>query len=251
MVNNNNELIGKCALVTGGAQRIGASIVRALHGAGMNVLVHFRRSREAAETLCAALNSQGPGSAIACAAELNDRAQLKHLVETVLVRWGRLDVLVNNAARFYPTPMQGIDDKIWDDLIGTNLKAPLILSQYAAPLLSKSRGCIVNIVDIHGGEKPLHRYPLYSVSKAGLAMLTYTLAKELAPDVRVNGVSPGPVLWPEDMNEKLKATILSRTPLARPGSPEDIAKTVLFLVRDAPFITGEIINVDGGRHLFS
>jgi pteridine reductase len=250
-MNQGTELTGKCALITGGAHRIGASIARSLHAAGMNVMVHFRQSREAAGQLCAAMNSQRPGSANACCADLNDPAALRQLIDNAVAAWGQLDVLVNNAASFYPTLLQDIDENAWNDLIGTNLKAPLLLSQYCAPLLKESCGCIVNIVDIHGGERPLQRYPLYSVSKAGLAMLTYALAKELAPEVRVNGVSPGPVLWPETMDEKLKATILGRTPLARAGSPEDIAKTVLFLVRDAPFITGEIINVDGGRHLFS
>lgn len=240
-------LIGKVALVTGGAQRIGAEIVRALHAQGMDIALHYRRSTEAAEALAQELNGRRPGSVRLYQADLLASERLPRLVEKVLAGLGRLDALVNNASSFYPTPVGGIDPAQWDDLIGTNLKAPLFLAQAAAPHLRACAGCIVNIADIHG-LRPLKGHPVYSAAKAGLVMLTRSLARELGPEVRVNAVAPGAILWPEqDLDEITKQRIITRTALKRQGSPRDVARTVLFLIRDAEYITGQTLPVDGGR----
>jgi pteridine reductase len=240
-------LEGKVALVTGAAQRIGAAVVRALHAEGMQVALHYRRSREPAEALAAELNAQRPASVALFQADLLGRGRPERLVEKVVGTWGRLDVLVNNASSFYPTPVGTVTEEVWEGLIGTNLKAPFFLAQAAAPHLKLSRGCIVNLADIHG-LRPLKEYPVYSVTKAGLLMLTRALARELGPEVRVNAVAPGAILWPEEgVDELTRQRILSRTALKRQGRPEDVARAVRFLVRDADYVTGQVVTVDGGR----
>jgi pteridine reductase len=239
----------KVALVTGAARRIGAVIARTLHAQDFDVAIHYRGSVADAEALVADLNALRADSAAAFAADLTDNAAIEELAARVISWRQRLDVLVNNASSFYPTPAGTITEAQWDDLVGTNLKAPLFLSQAALPALRDSGGVIINIVDVHSTH-PLRDHPVYGPAKAGLAMLTRSLAKDLAPEVRVNGVSPGAILWPENnMPEDSKAAILKQVPLARPGSPEDIAGAVLFLVRDAAYVTGQIIAVDGGRSI--
>ena len=240
-------LDNKVAFITGAARRIGATIARTLHAAGADVAIHYRGSVDEAQALVAELNRLRPDSAAAFAADLTDVAAIGDLAAQAGQWRNRLDVLVNNASSFYPTPAGTITEAQWDDLVGTNLKAPLFLSQAALPALRDGGGVIVNIIDVHASH-PLRDHPVYGPAKAGLAMLTRSLAKDLAPDVRVNGVSPGAILWPEnDMSDDTKAAILKQVPLARPGDPEDIAGTVLFLVRDATYVTGQIIAVDGGR----
>jgi pteridine reductase len=242
-------LKGKTALITGAARRVGAAIACALHAAGANVLVHYRSSGEEAHRLAAALNETRPGSAATAECDLLDIAKLPGLVAEASRVFGALDILVNNASSFYPTPVGDIGEIDWDDLVGTNLKAPLFLSQAAAPLLHASCGLIVNLADIHG-ERPLRRYPVYSVAKAGLIMLTRALARELGPRVRVNAVAPGPVLWPEDgLDTELQAKIVAGTALKRPGSPEDVARTVVFFATEAPYVTGQVLAIDGGRSI--
>ena len=241
----------KSVLVTAGARRVGAAIVRRLHAAGARVMVHYWRSGAEARALVAALNAQRAGSAAQVKANLLQSSAPALLVNKTLQAFGRLDALVNNASSFYATPLNQINEAAWLDLIGTNLKAPLFLAQAAAAELKKRRGSIVNIVDIHA-DFPLKDYALYSVAKGGLAALTRTLAHELAPAVRVNGVSPGPILWPDSAvwkNPKTRRAITDRTLLKRTGEPDDIARAVEFLLVSAPYITGQIIAVDGGRSI--
>ena len=246
---NSNTLVGKCALITGAAHRIGAAIARTLHREGMDLLLHYRSSGTAAQRLQAELQTERGDSVMLIQADLHDTAALPRLIEAAAEFRQRLDLLVNNASSFYPTPLAVADTAAWDDLISSNLKAPFFLCQSAAPLLQASGGCIINLVDIHA-ERPLKDHPIYSIAKAGNAMLVKSLARELGPDIRVNGVAPGAILWPEQgLEEAARREILDRTALKRPGSPDDIARTVLFLVRDAPYITGQIIAVDGGRTL--
>ncbi len=243
----NNEPGGKVALITGAARRIGATIATRLHAAGASVAIHYRGSAAEAEELAAALNSVRADSAATFQADLNDTAALPDLVGAVVAWGGRLDVLVNNASTFYPTPPGEITTADWDDLVGSNLKAPLFLSQAALAELRKSQGVIINMIDIHA-QRPLKDHTVYGPAKAGLAMLTRSLAKDLAPEIRVNGIAPGAILWPEDeMNDATKQSILDQVPLGRPGDPDDIAGCVLYLVRDATYVTGQIIAVDGGR----
>jgi pteridine reductase len=240
-------LKGKTALVTGAARRVGAAIVRGLHGAGANVVLHYRSSADDAAELARELNGVRPGSTILAEFDLLETAQLPALVKRAADAFGGLDVLVNNASTFYPTPVGDITTIDWDDLIGSNLKAPLFLAQAAAPLLKEARGLIVNLADIHG-MRPLRRYPVYSVAKAGLIMLTKSLARELGPHVRVNAIAPGPILWPEDgLDTALQEKIIDRTALKRLGSPEDVARACLFFATEAPYVTGQILAVDGGR----
>ena len=249
MIDNNTSgsLAGRWALVTGAGRRIGAAIVTSLHEAGANVVVHYFKSGEAAEALVANLNSARSESALAIQADLTDSASLPLLLADVTATTGRLDVLVNNASSFYPTPLGSITEEQWDDLLGSNLKAPLFLCQAALPHLKESQGVIINIVDVHS-QRPLKNHPLYGAAKAGLAMLTRSLAKDLGPEIRVNGVSPGAILWPETgMSEQIQKNIIAKTALKRAGRPEDIAAAVLYLVRDAPYVTGQILAVDGGR----
>jgi pteridine reductase len=242
-------LTGRCVLVTGGAKRLGAAIGRRCHEAGANLVVHYHRSRPAADSLVTELNAARASSAVAACADLNDVQCLPGLVGAALDAFGRLDVLVNNASTFYPTPVGTITATQFDDLVGTNLRAPLFLSQAAAAALRASQGLIINMVDIHG-RRPLKAHAVYSAAKAGLIMLTKSLARELGPGVRVNAIAPGPVLWPErDLDPALKAEIIARTALKRSGSPEDIARTALYLASEAPYVTGQVITVDGGRSL--
>lgn len=240
-------LTGKAALVTGAARRVGAEIARALHGAGARVVLHFHSSESEAEGLAAELNGLAPGSAVLIQQDLLDVPRLPQLIQSTLGAFGRLDVLVNNASTFYPTPVGEIAERDWDDLIGTNLRAPLFLAQAGAPALAASGGLILNIADIHG-TRPLKRHPVYSVAKAGLIMLTRSLARELGPEVRVNAISPGPVLWPEGgLDEPLREQIIARTALKRPGTAQDVARAALFFACDAPYVTGQVLAVDGGR----
>lgn len=243
------DLTGQVALITGAARRIGAAIAARLHGAGANVAIHYRGSMAEASALAAALNAQRADSAAVFQADLLDTGRLGELVETVTAWQGRLDILVNNASSFYPTPLGTVTEEQWQDLVGSNLKGPLFLSQAALEPLRAARGAIVNMIDIHA-QRPLKDHPVYGPAKAGLAMLTRSLAKDLAPAIRVNGVAPGAILWPEDgMTENVKQQILEQVPLGEPGSPDDIADCVLFLVRDATYVTGQIIAVDGGRSI--
>lgn len=237
-------------LITGGAKRVGATICRRLHAAGANLMIHFRASAGDARLLQAELTELRPGSVALIQSDLLDVAKLPSLVEQTVHTFGRLDALVNNASSFHATPVGSISVDDWNDLVGTKLKAPLFLAQAAAPALRRTQGSIVNIVDIHA-ERPLKDFVVYSVAKAGLVGLTRSLARELAPDIRVNAVAPGPILWPEDgtFDEVSRQRIISRTPLKREGSPDDIAKAVHYLIADAPYVTGETLNVDGGRHV--
>jgi pteridine reductase len=241
------SLQGKAALVTGGAHRIGARICERLHAAGMDVAIHYHRSADAASALASSLEAQRPGSTLMLCADLDDPAAQLRLVEAVHEGFGRLDALINNASRFYPTPLGSVTPAQWDDLMGSNLRAPFFLAQVAAPLLRASGGCVVNLVDIHA-RRPLKDHPVYCMAKAANAMMVKALARELGPEVRVNGVAPGAILWPETpMGDAAKEDILARTALRRSGSPDDIARAVLFLVRDADYTTGQILAVDGGR----
>ncbi len=244
------SLEDKTVLITGAARRLGAAIARRLHAAGARVGLHYRSSEADAATLEADLNSTRAGSAARLPADLLAPGACEALVAAAIERFGRLDLLVNNASIFYTTPVGAIEPRHWDELVGSNLRAPLFLSQAAAPHLKRARGSIVNIVDIHA-ERPLKRYVIYSVAKAGLAALTRSLAIELAPEVRVNGVAPGAIAWPEDgqFETAERTRVVGTTPLARVGDPEDIAQAVHFLA-SAPFVTGQIIAVDGGRSVF-
>jgi pteridine reductase len=236
-------------LITGGARRVGAEIARTLHAAGANVFIHYRASAAAAIALADEFNKARPHSAAIHAAHLMNAEAPDKLVAAALLEFGRLDILINNASSFYPTPVGQISQPQWDDLIGSNLKAPLFLSQAAAPSLRASQGLIINMIDIHA-LRPLRAHLVYSVAKAGLAMLTRALARELGPEVRVNGIAPGPVLWPEgDMDEALKREIIDKTALKRHGTARDVARAALFLAKDAPYVTGQIIAVDGGRSI--
>lgn len=236
-------------LVTGAARRVGREIARTLHAAGANLVLHYRGSAAEADALAAELNAVREKSALAGRCDLRDVAGLANLVAEAVACFGRLDALVNNASSFFPTPIGTIDEAAWDDLTGSNLKGPLFLSQAAAPHLAKTHGCIVNITDVHA-ERPLQHYPLYCAAKAGLLGLTRALAVELGPAVRVNAVAPGPIEWPEndtDFPPAERQAIIDHTLLGRVGMPADIARTVKFLIFDAPYITGQVINVDGGR----
>ena len=241
----------KVILITGGAKRIGAAICRLLHAGGARVMIHYRSSVNEARALQSELNLQRPQSAAIIQGDLQNLPMLTGMVQETVKHFGRLDVLINNASSYYPTEIGEIGEQEWDDLIGPNLKAPLFLSQAAAEELRKQRGCIVNITDMHV-ERPKKGYVVYSVAKAGLVTLTRSLAHELGPEVRVNAVAPGPVLLPEDnpqFDEVYRQRVISQTLLKRIGEPEDIAKAVRFLIQDAPFITGQVIGVDGGRSL--
>ena len=245
-----SDLKGKVALVTGSARRIGAVTVKTLHDAGADVVIHYRNSEKGASTLCDKLNLIRPNSCFLEQGDLLDVSSFPQMVDSIIKKAGRLDILVNNASSFYPTKVGEITERHWDDLLGSNLKAPLFLSQAVASELKKNRGCIVNMVDIYGMQA-LAEHPVYSSAKAGLIMLTKSLAKELGPEVRVNGVAPGVILWPEndpEMDEKNQQELLNKSCLKRMGAPQDIAETILFLIEKAGFITGHVIPVDGGRH---
>jgi pteridine reductase len=242
-------LQGKCVLITGAAKRLGAAIARAAHVEGANIVIHYKSSKAQADELCEHLNRIRSNSSVALQADLLDTAALKRLALEAAAAFGQLDVLVNNASTFYPTPIGSVTEEQWKDLMGTNIKAPLFLSQACAPALRASNGLILNMVDIHA-QRPLPEHTVYGIAKAGLLMMTKSLARELGPEIRVNGIAPGPVLWPEgDLNQSLKAEIISRTALKRSGSPDDIARAALFFMKDAPFVTGQILAVDGGRSI--
>jgi pteridine reductase len=245
-----NEDTPPVILVTGAARRVGAEIARTLHASGATVVLHYRRSARDAERLAAELNALRADSASTVVGDLAQDGVPEALIGAVLARHPGLDAVVNNASSFFATPLGEIDAAAWTDLMGSNLKGPLFLSQAAAPALRARRGAIVNIVDIHA-ERPLRHYPLYCAAKAGLLGLTRALALELAPDVRVNGVAPGAIEWPDDgqFPPAERARIVEQTLLQRLGSPADIARTVRFLLLDAPYVTGQILAVDGGRNI--
>jgi pteridine reductase len=239
----------KTILITGGSKRVGAEIARLMHATGANLMIHYRSSAKEARALQDELNAVRENSVALIQADLLDIAVLPSLVSQTVATFGKLDVLVNNASSFYPTPVGTITEKDWVDLMGSNLKAPMFLSQAAAPELRKHYGCIVNITDIHA-DRPMKNYLVYSVAKAGLVGLTKSLARELAPNVRVNGVAPGPIMWPEgnaDFDEVSRQRIVNHTMLKRAGSPSDIAHAVRYFIEDAPFVSGQILAVDGGR----
>jgi pteridine reductase len=241
-------LQGKAVLITGAARRVGATIARTLQAAGANIMIHYRKSEAEARALARELNSLRGGSVALVSGDLLEIRKLDKLVEATIKTFGQLDVLINNASTFYPTPVGEITEDHWEDLLGTNLKVPLFLTQAAAPALRTTHGLVLNIADIHG-MRPLRRYTTYSVAKAGLIMLTKSLARELGPQqVRVNAICPGPVMWPEDRADSaLRKKIVERTQLKRPGTPEDVARAALFLCADAPYVTGQVLAVDGGR----
>jgi pteridine reductase len=243
-------LQGRTALVTGGARRVGAAIARRLHAAGANVVLHYRDSGADADLLAAELNAQRAKSAATVKAELLAPIAPRALVSAALESFGALDLVINNASSFFPVAIGAVEPSHWEELIGSNLRAPLFISQEAAPHLAQRQGAIVNIVDIHA-ERPLKGYSVYSIAKAGLAALTRSLALELAPHVRVNGVAPGAIAWPEDgqFDPQERQRIVGTTPLGRIGSPEDVAQAVHFLAC-APYVTGQIVAVDGGRSIF-
>jgi pteridine reductase len=241
---------GKVVLVTGGAKRVGAAIARRLHREGAKLMLHYRGSEREAKSLRAELNTARPESVALVQADLLDTAGLPEIVKNTLGRFERLDALVNNASAFFPTPVGEMTPANWETLIGANLRAPLFLSQAAAPHLKKTGGAIVNITDIHA-DRPLKSYVIYSIAKTGLVGLTRSLARELAPEVRVNGVAPGAIVWPEDgsWDDLTRQRIVSHTLLRRTGEPDDIARAVLYLLAEAPYVTGQIIAVDGGRSI--
>lgn len=238
------------ALVTGASRRIGAAICKNLHEIGFNIIIHYHRSHDSANALAQELNQRRKHSAVVCRADLNDMQHITALADFSRNAWGRVDALINNASSFYPTPLDQAQPQAWDDLINSNLKAPYFLSVALIKDLSQHQGTIINLADIFA-ERPMPQHSIYSIAKAGNRMLTQSLALELAPDIRVNGVAPGAILWPEDAdgNEKTNPAKLADIPLGRLGGAHSIADTVRFLVTGAPYITGQIIRVDGGRSL--
>ncbi|RBW48753.1 pteridine reductase [Marinobacter sp. F3R11] len=239
------------ALITGSAHRLGAHTAQLLHDRGWNLVIHYRSREEQARNLAETMNQQRQNSAIALQADLNLLEDTRNLGHEAIAHWGRLDALVNNASVFYPKPTSETTENDWNNIMDTNLKAPFFLLQACLPALQESMGSVVNLIDIYS-EKPLAEHPLYCASKAGLAALTRSWAKDLAPQVRVNGVSPGAILWPDgdaEIDADYQNRILDKTPLKRTGEPDDIARTIVFLLTEAPFITGQIISVDGGRSL--
>lgn len=241
---------GPVALITGAAKRIGAAMATRLHSEGFRVIIHYGHSKGDAHTLAQKLNDIRPESATCLQANLCDSEDVEALSENAVKVWGQLDVLVNNASSFYPTPIGSISEEDWLSLVGSNVKGPLFLSQALAPALRKAKGCIVNMVDMHI-DRPLPKHSVYLLAKSGLASLTQSLAIDLAPDIRVNGIGPGAILWPErEMEDDEKEKLLSSIPLGELGKPEDIANTLSFLI-SASYVTGQIIFVDGGRSLYT
>lgn len=246
---NTAEITPKVVLITGAARRLGAVIARFLHRQGMNIVLHYHRSQMEADLLCAELNSLRGDSAVVLQGNLLETQQLADLVTSAKQVWGYLDALVHNASSFYATPLANADEAAWDDLMGTNLKAAFFLAQAAAPYLALRRGCIVNIADIHG-VRPLRAHPIYSVAKAGLIMLSKSLALELAPDIRVNVVAPSSITWhnhEQELPEDLQRKIIARTPLQRLGNALESAQAVWFFIEKADYSTGQVLMVDGGR----
>ncbi|MFL6623921.1 MAG: pteridine reductase [Sulfurifustaceae bacterium] len=243
-----DTLRDKVALITGGAHRIGATLARTLHAEGMRLVIHYHSSEESAHALQAELHQSRPQSVMLVRGDLGAGERLaRNLVFETVEAFGRLDVLINNASQFYSTELGQATEAQWDELMTVNLKAPFFLSQAAAPHLKKQNGCVLNIADIYG-DRPLPDYPIYSIAKAGLIMLTKSLARELGPEVRANALAPGAILWPQSgLDEMSKQRIISRTPLKRAGEPEDIARAALFLIRDADYISGQVLAIDGGR----
>ncbi len=237
------------ALITGGAKRLGACITRTLHTHGMHVIVHYRQSSEEAKALCKQLNQIRAQSAVCIQANLNNPQDIPQLIALATATWGRLDVVINNAASFHHSPLKQLTHLQWNETLLSNLSAPFFLSMEAAAHLKATQGCIINMVDIRAMQ-PLKHYSAYCISKAGLVMATKSLALEWAPDIRVNAIAPGVVLWPDevmDQDLQKQEKIIARTPLKRVGTPEDIAKATLFLIKDAPYITGQVLAIDGGR----
>lgn len=237
---------GKVVLITGAARRLGAATAAYLHSLGYRIIIHCHHSLDAANTLAKQLNDARADSAFVIRADLlqDDPADI---ISAAWQQWGQLDALINNASSFYPTRVGEFDDAAWADLIGTNLKAPAFLSQAAAPYLKERQGCIINMIDIHH-ERPMPGHVLYNTAKSGLAGLTRSLALELAPDIRVNGIAPGAILWPESESVDHQKNILGKIPLARSGSAQDIAKATAFLM-ESPYITGHVLPIDGGRNI--
>ena len=244
------SLSGKVVLVTGGAKRVGAAIARRLHREGASLMLHYRGSEREAKAMRAELNAVRADSVTLVQADLLDVPGLSEIVRNTVGRFERLDALVNNASTFFPTPVGEMTPANWDSLVGANLRAPLFLSQAAASHLKKAGGAIVNITDIHA-DRPLKSYVIYSIAKTGLVGLTRSLARELAPEVRVNGVAPGAIVWPEDgsWDDLTRQRIVSHTLLRRTGEPDGIARAVYYLIAEAPYVTGQIIAVDGGRSI--
>jgi pteridine reductase len=246
-VTENSNLDGKVVLITGGAKRIGACLARTLHAAGMNVVIHYRSSHQPARTLQKELNAERENSCLLIQCELTEYNKLKPLVEESARQMGRLDVLINNASDFFPTLVGDTDEQQWNALLETNLKTPFFLIQAAAPYLKKHQGCIVNMIDIYA-DRPLPDHAVYCASKAGLASLTRSFAQSLAPEIRVNGIAPGAILWPEHQHDEVaQKRLVSRIPMRRLGNPQNIADTALFLINNAPYTSGQILTVDGGR----
>lgn len=247
---HSQTLGGKVALVTGAARRLGEAIARTLHAHGANLVLHYNTSAGDAQRLAQALNELRAASAVTARADLLNPRAAAALVEQALTAWGHLDILVNNASTFYPTPFGTVTEAQWDDLLGSNLKGPFFLCQAAAAHLTPRHGCIVNMVDVYA-KSPLATFPAYSIAKAGMHMLTKSLAKELGPHVRVNGIAPGTILWPELPQDELERRhLIAHTVLQRRGEAEEIAAAALYLIRDATYTTGHVLTVDGGRHLY-
>jgi len=238
----------RTVLITGGAKRIGLAIAKYLHQYGFNIIITYNKSKNDAEKALSILNNNRPNSCAIIQANFSTIKSYNSLYNKALKVFGRIDVLINNASKFYPTKIDTVNDKNWTDIINTNLKTPLFLSKSFFPELKKRKGSIINIIDIHVNP-PLKNHIIYNLSKAGLLALTQSLAKDLAPSVRVNGVSPGAIMWPKSINKKRKKEIISKIALQRIGEPDDIAKTILFLITNGDYITGQNINVDGGRRL--
>lgn len=244
-----NPRVNKVALITGGAKRIGACISETLHSAGYNLVIHYHSSKQSAVALAENLNERRHGSASLISGDLRNSPGLEKLGTDAIAAFGRLDVLVNNASSFYSTPLSQTEEQAWQDLMDTNLKAPYFLIKAVHKELQRQKGCIVNVVDIYA-QRPLKFYPVYCAAKAGLVSLTKSLALELAPKVRVNGVAPGAILWPgNDMDDQAKQRMIEKTPRKRMGRPEEIANAILFLIQDADYVNGQIITVDGGRSM--
>lgn len=253
MNNTKQKMDAPVALVTGGAQRIGATIARTLHASGYNIIIHYLNSQASAQSLTAELNTMRADSAICLQADLLGNTAITQLAQQALAYRGRIDALINNASGFYPTPIANASEQQWDDLLGSNAKAPFFLAQALAKTLAENNGAIINIADIYA-DKPLAGHSIYCIAKAANVMLTKSLAKELAPHVRVNGIAPGAILWPTQggaNDDQAQQSLLEKIPLGRTGTPQDIANAILFLLRDAPYMTGQILAIDGGRTVSS